>query len=75
MEGFVAILICVAVAAGAIVTAQSMDRARKHLKKDLEIDKRAFVVVCLTEGFFALLGGFAVVAMLVLIAAWVVTWW
>ena len=69
MEGFVAILICVIAAVGGIVTAASLSHTRQ-----LATTRRARSTLLVAVVFFSLFGGFAVVATLILIAAWIVTW-
>ena len=69
MEGFVAILICVIAAVGGIVTAASLGHTRQ-----LATTRRARSTLFVAVVFFSLFGGFAVVATLILIAAWIVTW-
>ena len=70
MEGFVAILICVIMAAGGIITAAGLNQSRQ-----LATTRHARISLLVAVVFFSILGGFAVVTALVLVAAWVVTWW
>lgn len=70
MEGFVAILLCAIVAAGGIITAAGLDKSRQ-----LATTRHARTALLVAVVFFGLLGGFAVVAALILVCAWVVSWW
>lgn len=75
MEGFVAILICAGSAVSTLFCAMWLGSARKVLKEKIPEARILRVVILVWQCVCAIFGGFAVVATLILIAAWIVTWW
>lgn len=75
MDGFVAILICAGSAVATLFCSMWLGSACSTLKEKIPEARALFAMIRAWQYVCAIFGGVAVAATLILIAAWIVTWW